>query len=125
MKRLAFALLLVLIWTIPSFASERFSIVIKNDTEYHLNVFINWVDHPWRDKWPGPTPVLGGEMEPGKLWILDNPRPHGVYIIRWSCRPWNCGVEKFDQVFMMKTNELIGSVIIKPNEVDLVESQDI
>jgi len=65
---------------IPVFA---FDIEIQNNTDLTAVYWIYHVDHPFRDEYPAPFNIAGGELRPGKSSLIENRDP-GIYIFKWA-----------------------------------------
>ena len=84
MKKLLAALLLLIAVAFGSLAYADANITIHNCENYTITYNVFWIDHPWRDKWPQPYPIMGGELKPGKSHTSEYSYEPGKYIVRWG-----------------------------------------
>ena len=79
MKKLIFALILILVPTI-SFAT--FSIQFDNTSGKKLTYLLYWIDHTY--DWPLPFNLAGGELKASESVDLNVPLQKGQYYVIWS-----------------------------------------
>ena len=58
-----------------------FKIEFHNDTGTDLEVYLDWISHPYNT--PRPFVLAGGEIDAGETWPLEYDYLCGEYIIRW------------------------------------------
>ena len=104
------AVIILMIFLMPSIALANFSIKLENTFDKKMFYLLYWIDHPY--SWRGPANMAGGEIE--GLATIDIPVHYdsGQYYVIWrDAGQWKNKV-RFD------VESGVSNITISPQKVD-------